>query len=272
MIIHQSIVTILDYFLPKISLRIVEQTKIFELKDFFKMVSPRETNRSLIRVGPNGDGGYLIPDDLVNISSCFSPGVDLESGFELDLANKGLKIFLADYSVKMPVINHRNFFFMKKYIGSYGNDLYMTLDTWVDTVLPSDKNSDLILQMDIEGFEYESIFSISDKLLKRFRIIVVEFHYMERLFERNWYKKYSRIFKKLTEHHTVVHIHPNNQSKVFKYKNFEIPGLLEFTFYRNDRISNEEFTLSFPHELDRKNVERKNDIFLPKCWYEHGCL
>lgn len=39
-------------------------------------------SKDLIRLGPNGDGGYLVPDDLTGIEACFSPGVCATSEFE----------------------------------------------------------------------------------------------------------------------------------------------------------------------------------------------
>ena len=41
---------------------------------------------------------------------------------------------------------------------------------------------DLLLQMDIDGDEYETLLSMPILLQKRFRIIVVEFHYLDYLF------------------------------------------------------------------------------------------
>ena len=43
---------------------------------------PVKTKYELIRVGGNNDGGYLIPNDLHSIATCFSPGVDVTANFE----------------------------------------------------------------------------------------------------------------------------------------------------------------------------------------------
>ena len=44
-------------------------------------LKPVTTRRSLIRIGADSDGGYLIPDDLQGISICFSPGVGPTAAF-----------------------------------------------------------------------------------------------------------------------------------------------------------------------------------------------
>jgi hypothetical protein len=40
------------------------------------------TDVPLIRLGADGDGGYLVPDDLEDVAACFSPGVDDRASFE----------------------------------------------------------------------------------------------------------------------------------------------------------------------------------------------
>lgn len=219
----------------------------------------------LIRFGPKGDGGYLIPDDLIGIEACFSPGVNLISGFEKDCANIGMKAFLADKSVDQAAESDEMFHFTKKYLGVTTSDDYMTIDDWVSSSLP-ETQSDLLLQIDIEGAEYEVFLGMSDSLMHRFRIIVAEFHSLEQLWNRHFFKIASRAFDKLLQSHTCVHIHPNNCCGSMQKKEIDIPIAAEFTFLRNDRIYNPSFVDSFPHPLDYDNTG-KPSLPLPKCWY-----
>jgi len=226
---------------------------------------PVDTGNKLVRLGPAGDGGYLVPDDINGIEACFSPGVNTVSGFELDCANLGMHVFMADNSVDMPAASHRNFHFVKKYIGAITGNNYMTMDSWVDSSLAG-TNSDLLLQMDIEGYEYESILSMSEKLQNRFRIIVVEFHMLDKLFSHYFYLLASRVFDKLLHTHMCVHIHPNNYKKIFELSGIAVPPMAEFTFLRKDRIKNYSYAHEFPHILDSSNTD--NSFYaLPSCWY-----
>jgi hypothetical protein len=50
-------------------------TPRLELVALLERLYPVEGGHPLIRVGPDGDGGYLLPDDLSGIVACFSPGV-----------------------------------------------------------------------------------------------------------------------------------------------------------------------------------------------------
>jgi hypothetical protein len=141
----------------------------------------------------------------------------------------------------------------------------MTLDDWVDSSIP-DSHDDLILQIDIEGCEYEVFLAASDKLMQRFRIIVVEFHQLGSLWNKPFFSLASRAFEKILQTHSCVHNHPNNCCGVLKHGGLEIPYLTEMTFLRNDRISNHSFTEKFPHELDRDNTGDPT-LPLPECWY-----
>jgi hypothetical protein len=235
------------------------------IKSFLQLVAPKTTNFKLVRVGGEKDGGYLIPDDLAEIGACFSPGVSNVADFEKELAENGIRCFLADYSVDGPPIRSELFDFEKKFLGQVEDERFMTLETWVNRKAPIGLY--LILQMDIEGGEYDVIFDTSSETLKRFRIIVAEFHGLDGLLNPEAYKLITCVFRKLLRDFEVVHIHPNNCSAPVKYKSFVIPPVMEFTFHRKERIAGTMPTHSFPHWLDRRNVARKADLPLPPCWY-----
>ena len=67
--------------LAKTNVLIQEKTPKSDVLNLIQKLHPKKTIKPLIRMGPNGDGGYLIPDDLEGIEACFSPGVDQVSGF-----------------------------------------------------------------------------------------------------------------------------------------------------------------------------------------------
>jgi hypothetical protein len=142
---------------------------VHRIKELVKKLWPIETNLSLMRYGDCGDGGYLMPSDLTNISACFSPGVDKIASFEQHLSEFGVYSHLADYSVESPPSSLKFKTFTKKFIGSINSEIYITLDEWVNQLESCDDDSNYILQMDIEGAEYSSILACSDNLLKKFK-------------------------------------------------------------------------------------------------------
>ncbi len=237
-----------------------------ELLKLIKTVRPVLTNYELIRLGGEADGGYLAPDDLKGISACFSPGVGNISEFEKDCQGKGMEIFMADASVQDPFPNSNYFHFIKKNLGVKDNDQEVSLLGWIKSN-GMDRNSNLLLQMDIEGAEYKILEKTSDKVLKQFRIIVVEFHYLDGMRERVMFNSIKKAFQKLLKNHICVHIHPNNCCGIKQVKGIKIPTVAEFTFLRRDRIYKMEKPGSFPHKLDRDNTENL-PIVLPQVWYE----
>jgi hypothetical protein len=244
---------------------LTKATKRADLTGLIDRLHPKEVGIELIRMGPQGDGGYLIPDDLEGIAACFSPGVSTVSDFELGCAERGMQVYLADYSVDGPATLHDNFSFIKKYVGATTSEQFITLHDWVKQsgIAP---DVDLILQMDIEGFEYETLLSIPDDLMKRFRIIIIEFHRLHHLWGRPFFRLASAAFSKLLQTHSVVHLHPNNCRGSFYMQGLEIPRVMEFTFLRNDRFASHRYANRFPHPLDRDNTGDKT-VTLPECWY-----
>jgi len=220
----------------------------------------------LLRLGPVGDGGYLVPDDLAGIEACFSPGVGLLSGFEKDCADRGMRVFLADASVAHPGELHERFHFTRKFLGVTSNEQFMTLDDWVAGA-GVQADSDLMLQIDIEGFEYEVLLGASDRLMRRFRMIVAEFHLLDQFWNEAFFGLASRAFEKILQTHACVHIHPNNSSPLLKKGGMAIPPLAEFTFLRRDRLREPlHHATRFPHPLDSDNTDRPHFV-LPDCWW-----
>ncbi len=230
-----------------------------------KKLKPIETQFELIRLGGEGDGGYLVPDDLGEIEACYSPGVGNSVSFEKDCADRGMKIYLADASVDSPLNGHPNFNFIKKFLGNRNNKEFITLESWISSTNTSN-NLDLLLQMDIEGYEYEVLLSSSENLLKRFRIIIIEFHDLHKLQEKEYYRYAKKAFDKLTKNHYCLHIHPNNSNSIKIVNGIEIPPVAEFTFIRKDRVNTITENTDFPHPLDEDNLDVP-PIVLPKIWF-----
>ncbi|MDA7757894.1 FkbM family methyltransferase [Opitutales bacterium] len=246
-------------------------TKCIELSRLVESLRIRPTGHNLIRVGPSGDGGYLLPDDLDGLNYCLSPGVAACSDFEDEMASRGMQVFLADKSVDGPAVKNESFRFIKKFISSQNSEKegLITMDRWVVEQLPelaNDPRCEAVLQMDIEGFEYEVLHNISDDLLKRFRIVVIEFHKLHQLADRFSFSLIAPALRKLLKSHSVVHIHPNNNRRVLKIYGLEIPATMEFTFLRKDRLIPGGQASSYPHPLDVKCVSNKRDVVLPLCW------
>jgi FkbM family methyltransferase len=235
------------------------------LNQFLDKVKPIAIAQELTRVGGYGDGGYLLPDDFQGVEACFSPGVSSVASFEAELAEFGINSYLADYTVDAPPEANPRFEFDKRHIGDKNNHMQMRLEDWIHSKTGGVKK-ELILQMDIEGAEYSVILDTPKEVLAQFRIIVIEFHSLELLLTQTTFPFINQVFEKLLKDFCVVHIHPNNFAPAVEYKNFKIPPIMEFTFYRKDRATVTYKPIEIPHLLDSRNVFDKPDLPLPECW------
>jgi hypothetical protein len=224
---------------------------------------PRNPSQHLIRIGGPNDGGYLLPDDIGGIVACFSPGVGSTSTFEQDVITRQIPCFMADASVEAP-LEHELINFEKKFVGVTCSDTVTTLDDWVDRCAPAD--GDLLLQMDVEGAEWPILLSIKEQTMRRFRIIVMEMHDLDRLLDKVGFSLIGNALERLLLDFHIVHLHPNNSAGLIKKHEFVLPRVMEATFLRKDRAGTTGYSTQFPHHLDMPNTDKLRDIILPDIW------
>lgn len=228
-----------------------------------RLLKPVKTEHQLIRIGGNGDGGYLVPDDLAGITACFSPDVSDVAEFEREIIERGIRSFQIDASVKESPLNHPLNVFERKFLGIQNEAEYIALDDWVDEKV-GDDDGDLILQMDIEGAEWSTLTNASHHVLKRFRVIVLELHGLENIaISRFAYDLYYPVLERLARFFDVIHLHANNYSDAVSCRYFDIPPLLEVTYLKKDRSAKRTNDVSLPHLLDRKNVPGRPLVTVP---------
>lgn len=232
------------------------------LEAFARTVRPVQTDRPLIRVGKEGDGGYLVPSDFDDIAACFSPGVGARADFEEAMLARGIPCYLADASVAGPPIEDSRLYFEPLFLGAETRGRYISLDDWIARNAPS--SGDIVLQMDIEGAEYEVLAAASDATLRRFRWMVIEVHKLHRILRGHGLRRATEMFARLNELFAVVHLHPNNAAREVGYAGISVPPLIEMTFLRRDRISHSSPVQNFPHSLDVTNVPSMPEIELPE--------
>lgn len=257
--------TIVKSACSALGIRVSRETKAACVLGLIRRLRPLDCGIDMIRIGGPQDGGYLVPNDLEGIEYCFSPGVGGISDFEEQLAQMHIKSFLADYSVDAPLVGRADFTFDKKFLGVFDREEYFTLETWKEKYL-KDYAGDLLLQMDIEGCEYEVILNIPDRLLNQFRILVIEFHNLDRLFDPFVFNLYNSCFEKLLQYFNVVHIHPNNTEGSVIRGTINVPKLMEFTFINKRRVTPIRLQVEFPHRLDA-DCFPATSLVLPKIWY-----
>ena len=256
-------------------------TPIQEAVEFLR---PKDSPWYFARFGGAGDGSYLLPDSMGDISACFSPGVRNSKAFEDELLEKaGVRSHLMDFTSDPEHFSTRLRdglqTFEKKWLAPSSGKDELSLADWIARYEP-DSASDFILQIDIEGGEWPIFASVSADTIRRFKVIVVELHKLDGLMTN--FEAFSSIaadaFSLLREHFTVIHAHPNNCCGVSQDvygSGIKVPRTLEVTMVRSDYLEEnlESFPVkspTLPHPLDiKRNVPGTPPIFLGRGWRDH---
>lgn len=219
----------------------------------------------LQRYGKKHDGGYIMANDFNDVRTAYSFGINDDVSWDKDIAIKGIQVFQFDPTIDSLPENHPNFTFIKK--GIYGgNDFHLlprdssyyfdTLKNFINTYSPSDNN--LLLKMDVEGYEYESLLESRD-ILHRFKQITLEFHFLT---DPMWANLFCHISSLLSQTHQLIHVHGNNASNVVTIFGHSVSAAMEFTYLRKDNYTFKKSKLYYPTPLDMPNIPNKREVLL----------
>jgi hypothetical protein len=172
-------------------------------------------------------------------------------------------------ALQTPLIPGKQFF-EKKWLDVFPANDNLDINEWVDK--NSTPQSDLILQMDIEGAEYRNLLNVRDEILKRFRIIVIEVHGLSDLNRASYiHGIFNPVFTKISKFFTCVHAHPNNSCGFTEFEGgLRVPNAIELTFLRTDRIKKSDLPLVLPHELDISNINSYPPLLLSGIWLKNS--
>ena len=226
------------------------------------MLQPYTASIPKTRVGALTDGGYVVNDDLAGLDGVVSIGIGNEVSFDMELAQLGAPVFQYDPTVDRPPLAHPRFAFRKLGWAKYDSETTRSLATMLSENQAPPDSRDLLLKFDVEDAEWGALDGLDPGLLDRFRIIVGEFHWLQRLRDDAFFEIAWRTFSLLTRHHVVTHLHANNTTGAEMVEGLFIPRLLEISLLRRDRAT---FTRSLdpiPSALDRPNNPALPDIVL----------
>lgn len=232
-------------------------------------LTPWECGSDLVRLGPDGDGGYLVPEaHLDGIGRVMSAGLGLSSGFEDAVLDRvGTPASIVDGSMDRPnwlASAHR---FHRRWLAGSSDDDHWSLDDWVEAEAAG--SDDLLLQMDIEGAEYRVLAAARPSTLARFRVIVVELHRLGLLLHPTPFAHIAPVLSALAEQFVAVHLHPNNCCGTEQHGELTIPNVVEATWVRRTALPPEWRPVRLAplaHPLDRPNVTGSADIELWTGW------
>lgn len=227
-----------------------------------RMVAPvLPTNVDLVRVGGDNDGGYLMADDF-DVVGAVSLGVGPDVSWDKAISARGITVAMFDPTVRRPPeqVSQSRFF----RLGVRGNSplpRYETLENLIRmTGFPS--QGDLLLKMDVEASEWESLQDAPTFALQRFRQIVVEFHGLAELALNDRGADMLSVLEKLNNSHIPIHVHANNYGRLVRFDSYWFPDAIEVSYLRGDRADLDARPASLPSTLDAPCDRRVSDISL----------
>ncbi len=236
---------------------------IFELYD---LVRPKTyPGLKKIRIGNRkSDGGYVMVDDFEGINAALSLGIGTDVTWDSEMSQYGMDIYQFDHTVEAPDAvkdNPRLHFHQCGISGIKGHHPKMKTIGEILGEEMSDYAGDLILKIDIDGYEWEVFENMSTEILHRFRQICIEIHTpLGRPSQSRRRLRNLNVLRKLNSVFAPVHLHANNASPPRVFCGYVVPKLLEITYIRRDGQSFTNSQESFPGEYDVPNIASHPEI------------
>ena len=215
--------------------------------------------KNKFRLGDNSDGGYVICDLDGTYDSYICCGVGDMCRFDGEFLQKYNYIkkedaFAFDGTINNYCMSTENINFIKKNISNKNDNLHTNLHDLID------KYNDIFLSMDIEGFEYLWLQSLTLDQLKSFKQIAIELHDLNNNDNQLKIAMIINGLEKLNKTHYIVHSHGNNYAGIYN----NIPDVLELTLIRKNYFTDIPLKNMIP--LPIKYLDYPNNKDLP----DHG--
>ena len=194
----------------------------------YQFICPKEVvNKKRILMGNLHDGSYVMLDDFENIKIAYSIGIDGIIQFDKALADKGIDVYMYDHTIeKLPYENEK---FHWKKIGIGGNsDRSTNIQTLTDMLKDNGhlNEKNMILKMDVSCFEWDAFNAIPEDVLKQFKYILVEFHFIKNINPELFYK----VLKKIYKSHQVFYVHCCGDQRVKTFGNNRFCAAIEVSY------------------------------------------
>lgn len=198
--------------------------------DLSKLLTPQKNRFTLKRLGRNFDGGYIVPVEICKqCNKLLSFGIADDISFEEDFRkiNNNAEILAFDASIEQLPINSSNIIFIKKFIGVTDNDLFANINKL---------NIDIFtcMKMDIEGYEYLCLNSLTDSNFSQLQTLIVEFHLSKYIVPDRNVNDLILLLNRIEEYMFPIHVHQNNTYHgYFTYNGIQFSNSIEVTFLNN---------------------------------------
>ena len=160
------------------------------------------------RFGEANDGGYVMCGNLLGaVEAGYSYGIANYDKWGCDVSTQ-LRVKLHQYDcfdTRQPACQGGDTVFHAECVGDTAKtDDGRVFDTMENQfVRNGDANKHLVVKMDVEGAEWDSLLHASDETLQRIDQLAIELHFVDR-------KDFVTVVRRLKQFFHVVHLHFNN--------------------------------------------------------------
>lgn len=233
-----------------------------KLKHLLRVESLKDA--SLVRIGGEADGGYIMIDSLKKSRIAYSFGINNDVAWDSAMVDKGYEVFMYDHTIENLPYDRDGFNFFKEGIAGKSDteNLCDTLENFIKRNGHATKTN-MVLKMDVEGAEWDFLETVPVKVLRQFDQIVMEMHNLVRACSKEEMERRFNCLHKLNATHQLVHLHANNTAYLIQMYGTTLPDVIEVMYANRDRYKTvESKNLLLPTSLDRPCDPNREDIFL----------
>lgn len=248
--------------------KIKTSNKFQNFHNLISLLTPMDISDSRYRrIGKDNDGGYVMLDDFSpqTIAAAYSFGISDDVSWDEVIANMGIDVYMYDHTIeKLPKQNKRFHLFKEGVTGKPQSGLDK-LSNFIQRN-GHQKSKNLLLKMDIEGYEWSVFDETPSEVINQFHQIVIELHGLSPQKSKEELSVIFSVLSKINKTHQPIHIHANGHTPVSWLGHWAIPQLLEVTYIRREDYA-ERFiqnNRSFPTDIDQPTFPWLPDVPLGK--------
>jgi hypothetical protein len=183
----------------------------------YHLIYPKKViGKNRILIGRKSDGCYVLLDDFENIKIAYSFGIANMIQFDDELAKRGIDVYMYDHTISSLPYNNSKFHWSKIGICA-SNERTQDLKTLEDLMKEnghiSEKN--MILKIDVEGAEWNSLNELNEDILRQFKYIAIEYHFIEPSKEELYYN----VIKKIHRSHQAFYLRCHGRENISPIRN-----------------------------------------------------
>jgi hypothetical protein len=229
------------------------------LKERFAEIKPvRLKNCTMERIGSRYDGGYMICQNLLdNVEAAYSYGVAGRDSWGCEISTLlNIKVHQYDcFDTTRPVCADGHFVFHEECIGDKSETIEGRLfDTLENQIAKNgDSRRNIVVKMDVEKAEWNSLKVAPDDVLAEISQLVVEFHGIDD-------ERFVDVMRRLKDYFYFVDIHFNNHTCINWARPF--PAYVFEALLVNKKIAELDESAAgpiYPNPKHQRNYPRRRD-------------